>query len=515
MADYSTNGDLKQRTIPAYVWLSIAAIAAAVYILGLSFPFVGPDEARYAQVAREMFVRGDLVTPTLGGHNWFEKPALLYWLMIGSYKLFGVNEFAARLGPAIFGLGTASSLWFLVKKVEISPVDVKVAESSQLPNWTATTAVSTLGILAFAHGASFDIIVTFPLTASMVSFYLFDRTCAKADAKGWPYLVAFYGFIGLGLLAKGLIGIVFPFAIVAFYFALSRRMPSKQFIASLFWGTFIAILIAALWYVPMYIRHGYDFIDQFIVQHHFQRFTSNKYQHPQPFYFFLWVLPLLTVPWLPFSLFAVWEALRRTVRSLANKPVGDSQPVDQPIIILCLAWAAVPSVFFSISGSKLPGYILPSVPPVIVLTSIYLFRLARNSRMWRLGILTTAYSTLICSGLIIAFFLPKYAESDSVKSLFAAAHGRGLDSSQVLMLHTISYNAEFYAAGRLQRDETGKLIKLRGPDEVVHKLNNIDGDPLLVLVPLSFADQLLSDDRVRTEKLKDNGELAIILVSKK
>ncbi|HET7288644.1 MAG TPA: hypothetical protein VFI71_14280, partial [Pyrinomonadaceae bacterium] len=73
-----------------------------MYGLG-KLPLVGPDEPRYAQVAREMFLRGDLVTPTLGGHTWFEKPALLYWLMIASYKIFGVSEFSARLGPAVCG----------------------------------------------------------------------------------------------------------------------------------------------------------------------------------------------------------------------------------------------------------------------------------------------------------------------------------------------------------------------------------------------------------------------------
>ena len=78
---------------------------AAFYLYGLGqMPLIGPDEPRYAEVAREMNVRGDMVTPTLGGHTWFEKPALLYWMMIGSYRLFGVSEWAARLGPALCGV---------------------------------------------------------------------------------------------------------------------------------------------------------------------------------------------------------------------------------------------------------------------------------------------------------------------------------------------------------------------------------------------------------------------------
>src|SRR3954470_2195865 len=94
---------------PARAWpLLLFAAVIVFYLYGLGhLPLVGPDEPRYAQVAREMFERGDMVTPTLGGHTWFEKPALLYWMMMAGYKLFGVSEWAARLGPALSGLLTA------------------------------------------------------------------------------------------------------------------------------------------------------------------------------------------------------------------------------------------------------------------------------------------------------------------------------------------------------------------------------------------------------------------------
>src|ERR1043166_3419162 len=95
------------------LWAILAVLALCAYFIGLNIPFVGPDEPRYAEVAREMLERGDWITPTLGGHNWFEKPPLLYWLEMVSYKLFGINELSARLGPVLCGLGTVASLWFL------------------------------------------------------------------------------------------------------------------------------------------------------------------------------------------------------------------------------------------------------------------------------------------------------------------------------------------------------------------------------------------------------------------
>src|SRR5688500_17177424 len=97
---------------PLSAFLFLAAVLLT-FFLGLNMPLVGPDEPRYSQVAREMFERGDWITPTLGGFNWFEKPALLYWLQIASYNVFGVSEFAARFGSALSGLGTVAALWVL------------------------------------------------------------------------------------------------------------------------------------------------------------------------------------------------------------------------------------------------------------------------------------------------------------------------------------------------------------------------------------------------------------------
>ena len=101
------------------IWVILFLVTIFIYFFGLNIPLLGPDEPRYAQVAREMFERGDWITPTLGGVNWFEKPALLYWLQIVSYNIFGVSEFSARFGSAIFGLLTVLSLWIFGRSFAI------------------------------------------------------------------------------------------------------------------------------------------------------------------------------------------------------------------------------------------------------------------------------------------------------------------------------------------------------------------------------------------------------------
>src|SRR4051812_30308352 len=131
------------------IWWMLAAVAVFVYFFGLTIPLVGPDEPRYAQVAREMFERGDWVTPTLGGFHWFEKPALLYWLEIAAYNLFGVSEFSARLGRALFGLGTVTSLWVLGKHFDAKTPS---GDENNFANWLGLIAASSIGIIVFAHG---------------------------------------------------------------------------------------------------------------------------------------------------------------------------------------------------------------------------------------------------------------------------------------------------------------------------------------------------------------------------
>jgi 4-amino-4-deoxy-L-arabinose transferase-like glycosyltransferase len=498
--------------------LLFVALIVAVFFLGLSMPLVGPDEPRYAQVAREMFQRGDWITPTLGGFNWFEKPALLYWLQIASYNLFGVSEFAARFGSALFGLGTVASLWILGRNIDRSfATNNEQLSTYRFSDRLGLVGASTVAIIAFAHGASFDIIVTFPITAALVSFYIHDSS-SKRDRVSAP-LVFFYVFMGLALLAKGLVGVVLPFAIIGIYYLLSRRLPGKTFVASLFWGTLVTVAIASVWYVPMYLRHGYEFIDQFFIQHHFQRYTSNKYLHPQPFYFFFWVLPLMTIPWTLFFLAGIWNLGKRVLfeRDAGGSKETDEVPRNPPLSLrlFSFCWLAVPVLFFSFSGSKLPGYILPAVPGAIILTTDYIYGFIRKSEWRKYLVDAIAAGTFLAVVTATLVFAPGFANADSVKRLFAVAEDRGFGDSPVLVLHGISHNAEFYAAGRIVRDPDGKQKKFPGPREVQDEIKLRGGGPVLVLVPQEYLMQLLQTDFLETEVLGGNDAWSLVVVREK
>lgn len=532
----------RPKTEDRFVCILFALIIVFVYFFALgSIPLLGPDESRYAQVAREMFERGDWVTPTLGGFNWFEKPALLYWLQIISYKIFGVSEFAARFGSALCGLGTIFSLWILGRnsaaqntekhgeiedKKNLSANSVSSAAKTDFADRLFIIAASSIGLLAFSRGASFDIILTFPVTASLVCFFIFDnfpqrRKDAKREnsaSSAVKYLFGFYFFIGLALLAKGLIGIVFPFAIVAFYYVLSRRLPSKVFVLSLFWGTILSLLIASIWYVPMYLANGWTFIDEFFIQHHFARYTSNKYRHPQPFWFFLVVLPLMTLPWLPFFLMSIWDLFKVQNSKFKVQSQGNSPrlPVSSsPLRLFALCWLLVPLVFFSFSGSKLPGYILPALPAALILTAEYVWRFARNNRKRRIALQIVAFASLACVVIALQFFVMSFAGGETVKTLIETADAQGYKSEKILSFNTISHNAEFYGAGRLVRTADGKQRRFFSVAEMLEEMKRAGAKDRLVLAPLEYSDDLAKSDVVEAKFLGDNGETAIFLIRSK
>jgi len=496
------------------LWLFITSVMAGfVYIYALGLPLLGPDEPRYAQVAREMFERGDLITPTLGGFNWFEKPALLYWLQISAYELLGGSEFAARIGPALFGIATSLCLMFL----GIGLRERDAGKGMPLHYWMFAVCATSLGMMVFSRGASFDIILTFPLTAAMTSFFAWYLAAGRGESprNRLLFLAGFYFFAGLATLAKGLIGVVFPGVTVVLFFILIRQFPRKEFLLSLIWGPVVTLATASSWYLPMYLRHGWGFIDEFFVQHHFERFTSNKYKHPQPFWFFWVVLPLMTIPWLPFFLAGTWRYGKRIAshfvapfRKAASSPAGGVPDLEA----FATAWMLVPLVFFSFSGSKLPGYILPSLPAAAVLTSLYVRKFAARSNSREMLCKGLAFAMFAVVIFLLSFVVPNYADNDSAKSLVGGAGRSGYGASRIAGYRSVDHSLEFYAAGRLFRDEEGKQRVFSSPGEIRETVS-AEGGTLLVVAHPGEMEELGRSKGLEVKELVRRGEWVISSVT--
>lgn len=539
-------------------WLLLFFSIAAFYLWGLGLlPLVGPDEPRYAEVAREMFARHDLITPTLGGLPWFEKPPLLYWLMMAGYRVFGVSEYAARVGPALCGLLTAVFVYWIGNTIQDAGALSSQAEEparDDLGRYCALAWLSSLGAIVFSRGASFDIVVTMTITGALACFFIW-HVRNSSDSLRWLLLPGFYFLIGLSLLAKGLIGIVIPFGMIGLYFVCRREWPNRKFLLSLVWGVPLAFAVAAVWFGPMLSRHGWKFFDQFIIQHHFARFVSNKYHHPAPFYFYLLVLIALALPWTVF--------LGAGLLSLRRWQWRSQTPVDR-LRVFALCWLVVPLVFFSLSESKLTAYILPALPAVALLVGerISCFVRAQRGELvlratgivliglgavggWTLlhrGSLSPALISLGMSPLLfigavavvrpqlrktlfilipLAFLLtsgiglscaaPLLARPESVRDLLAAAAARGFQTTPVVQLHTVERTAEFYAANRMSYGLDGEPVKLEGAAQVVDAARQ-NGGLVLCFVPRQYEAQLTSDANARTEVIADNGRVTLVAV---
>lgn len=551
-------------------WLLLFVAISAFYLWGLGyFPLVGPDEPRYAQVAREMLERRDFITPTLGGIPWFEKPPLLYWMMMLSYRLLGVTEYAARVGPALCGLTTAIFVYWIARAIgnpfnTIRHGDARNYDDGAIARWSALLWLSSLGAIGLSRAASFDIVLTMTVAgafAFFVNYLLPTRTHGATSSIASPrdprttLLMGFYFFAGLSTLAKGLIGFVIIFGVVALYYVVRRERPSHGLVTSLIWGIPLSLVVAGVWFVPMFARHGWTFIDQFIIQHHFSRFVSNKYHHPGPIYFYLPVVLSLAFPW-TVGLGAALISMRRWA--------WRGQSALDCLRVFALLWLIVPIVFFSFSGSKLTAYILPVLPaiallvgeriacalnaergqPLLRLTGAMLIGLAAagywymhrhydvatycliiaavplaivggatlvRPQLRRPLFVLIAVAVFVTSAVVLKCAAPVVARTESVRDLLTTAAARGYATTPVVQLHTIERTAEFYAAGRLTYQKDGEPVKFEGVLQVTEAARRNNG-AVLCFVPLQFESQLISFAGAQTEIIGDNGRVALVAV---
>ncbi|MGB7190828.1 MAG: glycosyltransferase family 39 protein [Acidobacteriaceae bacterium] len=352
---------------------------------GAGLGLVGADEPRYAQVAREMLQRRDFITPYLWGKPWLEKPALYYWRAIVSYREFGIHDWTARLPSASFAFVLVVMIYLHIRRFR---------RGGQLD--AALITASCVGILAFARGASTDMQLAAPFCIGMLGWYAWYET----DSKFWLFDLYFFG--GAATLAKGPVAPFLALVILIVFAALRREW--SIFRRTIWWpgiGLYFAMVLP--WFIEVQIRNP-GFFKAFFLQHNLERFATDRFHHEQDFWYYIPIALLAITPWAVIAIAALvdgikqsiaeWSVRRAKIRYVGTFRAGDAFP---EFLVL---WALIPIVFFSFSQSKLPGYILPSVPPLTILAGDYLNRLRERGRGLKPWLLILH---AVLTGLLIMF----------------------------------------------------------------------------------------------------------------
>ncbi|NCW77151.1 MAG: glycosyltransferase family 39 protein [Oxalobacteraceae bacterium] len=414
-------------------WVSATSVQRESLALGLILalwlfstvwmrPLGMPDEGRYVGVALEMARSGDWLTPTLNGLPYFHKPPLFYWITALSLSAFGNVEWAARLASLLGAMLCAGSVYLLLRRWM----------PERLARWYLPVLATTPIFYGGAQYANHDMLVAGFISAAIA--LAADAALSMQAGRGWRWQLA-GGWVAaaLGLLSKGLIGIVLPGGVIFFWMLLSGRW--RQMIRLFWWpGPLLFLVVGAPWFLLMQ-RQFPDFLHYFFVYQHFQRFSQGGFNNPQPLWFFPAVLCLSSLPWAPWLL-ARWRVDRSNAGALPDD-------TTKAIRLLLWTWVVLITVFFSIPSSKLVGYVLPVVPPLSALIAEAFVSAFSISNRWRIALLLLAGG--LCIGGVIAF---TQADDSSSAPLAAAYRQNAKDGEPLVFVRTYRFDVPFYAGLR-------------------------------------------------------------------
>ena len=391
---------------PALVLPLALLLAYFLYFFGLTnIGLLGPDEPRYAAVSREMARSGDWVTPRLGGEPWFEKPALLYWMEGAAFRAGLHEDLAPRLPVAFTGVAFLVFFYWILRREFGDPA--------------AGFATAILGTSAAWVSLSHIAVTDIPMSAAFSAGMLLSLSWIGHGERRWlPWAAA---FIGLAVLAKGLVPLV-----LALPLAWMGRRRLLDWLRPPAVTAFAAIALP--WYILCFLRNGWPFVEKFFWEHQVGRFTTTGMAHGQPFWFFAPVIVAALFPWIPGLVL------------LARRPLYSDARTR-----FLLLWVVFGFIFFSAARNKLPGYMLPLVPPLAALMGIALAEHKRSR--W---VLPASAALLVFLGPIAAM-LPEALAAGISRAGLPAFHWMWL-------LPALASGAVWYLDARVNRGAAVALL---------------------------------------------------------
>ncbi len=400
-------------------------LLAAIVVLYLPWlgaaPLFDVDEGAFSEATRFMVASGDWMFTYLNGQPRFDKPILVYWLQATSVTLFGVNEFAFRLPSAL-----AAIVWCLVVArfaARHAPADVRPdSQVGALAGWVAATA---LGVMVIGRAATADALLNMLFALALADAWRWlDSQQRPEDQHDRNALRRLYLWIGLGVLCKGPIGVLVPVAAAFLYSAVSRQWPAF-WRAAFYWpGWLIFIAVVLPWYAYAFAIHGRAFWEGFFLKHNVQRFGGTLEGHGGSLVYYVVVLPLLLLPWT--GVFV--GALRRIRLDWAT-----------PVCRFLWVWSLFVIGFFSLSGTKLPHYVLYGSTPLFILCAWHAARI--NSR-WVLLAPALMLGLIVAAPLLVDAVVERMTDPRAgfhVAQLSAAAESAGLRYFGVTIALTLGW----------------------------------------------------------------------------
>jgi 4-amino-4-deoxy-L-arabinose transferase-like glycosyltransferase len=361
--------------------LGLLLVLGAVGVLWFGFlelrGLYFPDEGRYAEIPREMLATGDWVTPRLNGIPYFEKPPLQYWATAATFAVASADEWTTRLWPASAGLLTVIGVLLTARRL-----------FSRRAGWMAATVLgSCWGYFLGSQFVTLDMTLTAFMTGALCAFLVAQD--ARTGARGRRrFMLLAWALCALGVLTKGVVGIALPVLALGLYIALTRDFALLKRL-TLRAGLALFLAIAAPWFVLVELRNP-GFAEFFFVREHLMRYTQPVHHRVGPWWYFVPVAIAFLMPWLPAIVAALWHDRTRAPRTA---PAFDAAR---------FAWcsAAAILVFFSLSSSKLPAYIMPGIGAVALAAAVPLAR--RFDATLRHG----ARTLVVAGGILAVAVLP-------------------------------------------------------------------------------------------------------------
>jgi 4-amino-4-deoxy-L-arabinose transferase-like glycosyltransferase len=372
--------------------LLIALIYGLIWFGTLNYRHLIPsDEGRYAEMAREMLVTGDWITPRYNGYKYFEKPPLQVWATAIAFQVFGLGEWQARLWSALTGFLTILLIGFTGARI-----------FNPRAGWLSALVLASCPMWVISgHFNSLDMALSAFLVSALCSLLLAQTSANKNSCRNWMWVCWF--MMALATLSKGVIGAAIP-AMVFVVYSISAwdwKIWSRLHLIS---GTILFLLITAPWFVLISQRNP-EFLEFFFIHEHLQRFTDDAHSRTGPIYYFVPLLIIGILPWI----FQIPGAF-------AQAFVERKKEFSSSWLLAC--WSVVIFAFFSVSQSKLPGYIIPIFPALALLIANRLDRVLGNSNelglSWKLQ--TFGFAILGCIGFFFISEISVQARPDEIEA---------------------------------------------------------------------------------------------------